>query len=504
MDKSIILEARNIVKNFPGVRALDGVQFQLQKGEVHALVGENGAGKSTLMHILGGVYRPDSGDVFVEGKKVKLQNPYHASQEGISVVYQELSLVQNLSIAENIFANRQPLKRMKLVDWSLLYQKTLEILKYFDLVIDPRTPVKELSVAQQQVVEILKAISCNPKVLILDEPTSSLTQVETKLLFKNIQFLKEKGVSFVYISHHLQEIFEIADRVTIFRDGKYIDTRNISEVNEEQVVKLMVGREIQNMYGDRNSKVGKEYFQVENLSQDGVFTEISFSLKRGEILGIAGLVGAGRTELARAIFGLEPFSEGSIRLNGKVLSIHSPGDAIQEGIAYLTEDRKQQGLFLKMSYREDLIAPDMKRFIKGMNILDESKITSFAEQSRKQFKIITPTIFQKVRNLSGGNQQKVLLSMWVGINPKVLIVDEPTRGVDVGARREIYKIIRDLTLSGVGIVMISSDLPEVLGVSDRILVMRGGRIVGEFNQNEATEERVITCATGVGKVNMLT
>ncbi|HAX98805.1 MAG TPA: D-xylose ABC transporter ATP-binding protein, partial [Candidatus Atribacteria bacterium] len=348
MDKLIILEARDIVKNFPGVRALDRIQLQLQKGEVHALVGENGAGKSTLMHILGGVYKPDSGDVFIEGKKVKLQNPYHASQEGISVVYQELSLVQNLSIAENIFANRQPLKRMKLVDWNLLYQKTSEVLKYFNLEIDPRTPVKELSVAEQQVVEILKAISYNPKVLILDEPTSSLTQIETKLLFKNIKLLKEKGVSFVYISHHLQEIFEIADRVTIFRDGKYIDTRNISEVNEEQVVKLMVGREIQNMYGDRNSKIGEEYFQVENLSQDGVFTEVSFSLKRGEILGVAGLVGAGRTELARAIFGLEPFSEGSIRLNGKVLSIYSPGDAIQEGIAYLTEDR-HQGLFLKMS-----------------------------------------------------------------------------------------------------------------------------------------------------------
>lgn len=499
MGENLLLEVRDIVKTFPGVRALDRVSFGLKKGEVHALVGENGAGKSTLMHVLGGIYRPDAGEIRLNGKKVKFDNPYQAAQNGISVVFQELSLVQNLSVAENIFANRQPLKMLDFIDHEKLYQETQGILKWFDLDLDPRTLVKNLSVAEQQVVEVLKAVSRQPQVLILDEPTSSLTSVEARLLFQNIAKLKRQGMSFIYISHHLAEIFEIADRVTVFRDGQYIDTCEVKDVTEAKIVKMMVGRELINMYGQRTSAVGAAYFQVAGASKGSECNEISFSLKKGEILGLAGLVGAGRTELGRALFGAEPLDRGEIQLNGKKLQIDSPKEAIKNRIGYLTENRKEQGLYLKMAIRNNCIAPSLKRFANGFGLMKEKAITDFAEASRSRFNIITPGIAQQVRNLSGGNQQKVLLSMWIGTNPEVLIVDEPTRGVDVGAKSEIYNLLRELAATGVGIIMISSDLPEILGVSDRVLVMRQGRLVGEFTREEATEENIITCATGIGQ-----
>jgi ABC-type sugar transport system ATPase subunit len=499
MGENLILEVRDIVKNFPGVRALNKVRFELQKGEVHALVGENGAGKSTLMHILGGIYKPDSGEIYLNGDMVRFETPVQAAAHGISVVFQEFSLVPNLSVAENIFANRQPVNGIDLIDYNRLYADTKRILELFEWDIDPKTLVKNLSVAGQQVLEILKAISYQPKVLILDEPTSSLTSVETELLFKNIKKLKEQGISFIYISHHLQEIFEIADRVTVFRDGQYIDTCPVKDVTEGKLVKMMVGRELVNMYGVRNSAIGKDYFHLSGASRGKEFRNIDFSLKRGEILGLAGLVGAGRTELGRGIFGAEPLEKGELILDGKKLVIGSPKAAIKNRIGYLTENRKEQGMFLKMAIRENCIGPSLSNFANWFGFMKEQEITDFAEKSRARFNIITPGILQLVRNLSGGNQQKVLLSMWMGTEPQLLIVDEPTRGVDVGAKSEIYSLLRSLSATGVGIIVISSDLPEILGISDRILVMRQGNLVGEFTREKATEENIIACATGVGQ-----
>ena len=497
MSSSVVLEVRDMVKTFPGVRALDGVQFQLRAGEVHAIVGENGAGKSTLMHILGGIYRADSGQIFIDGNAIQLDSAYDAAQHGISVVFQELSLVQNLSVAENIFANRQPVGSFDLIDYGKLYADTEEILQLFELNLDPKILVKYLPVAQQQVVEILKAISYGPKVLILDEPTSSLTSVEIEMLFKNIRQLKQKGISFIYISHHLQEIFDIADRVTVLRDGEYIGTKDIGDVTEEQLVQMMVGRELVNMYGTRSHEIGRPYFEVKGATRGQDFKNISFALRQGEILGLAGLVGSGRTELGRAIFGAEPLEAGDILLDGTRLSIGNPKEAIRARVGYLTEDRKAQGLFLKMALRDDCIAPNLSAFCNQLRMMDEGLISEFAEMCRDKFNIITPSVRQQVRNLSGGNQQKVLLSMWMGISPRVLIVDEPTRGVDVGAKSEIYNLLRALASTGVGIIMISSDLPEILGVSDRILVMRQGEIVRELLREEATEENIVACATGL-------
>jgi ABC-type sugar transport system ATPase subunit len=494
-----ILEARQVVKTFPGVRALDGVRLRLVQGEVHALVGENGAGKSTLIHVLGGVLPPDSGQIRLYGEAVRFRNAHDAALKGIGVVFQELSLSQNLSVAENIFANRQPVGRLNLIRRRRLNADAADLLEWFRCDVDPRTPVARLPIGTQQVVEILKAVSQRPRVLILDEPTSSLTGPDTQLLFRAIDQLKQVGTSFIYISHHLPEIFEIADRVTVFRDGKYVDTKKTADVTEVSLAKMMVGREIDNIFGQRTASVGEEYFRVHAASRGKAFGDVSFTLRRGEILGIAGLVGAGRTELGRGIFGVEPLEQGRIELEGRSLAIRSPHDAIGQGIGYLTEDRKLQGLFLRMTVRDNCAAAGLDRFAGRMDWMADRAVNRFAEDCRREFNIVTPSIRQKVGNLSGGNQQKVLLAMWMGIRPRVLIVDEPTRGVDVGARSEIYASLRRLAAEGVGIIMISSDLLEILGLSDRILVMRGGRLAGEFSAAEATEEKIIACAAGVAE-----
>ena len=487
-----ILQTEEIVKTFPGVRALDRVSFDLRKGEVHALVGENGAGKSTLMHILGGVYPADSGRILMDGQEVRFADPRSAALHGISVVFQELSLSHNLSIAENIFANRQPIMLGGFVDWDELYSQAGGTLNLFKWDIEPETPVGELSTAEQQVVEILKAVAREPKVLILDEPTSSLTAVEIEMLFTNIRRLRKEGLSIIYISHHLGEVFEIADRVTVLRDGKLVETCPVKDVTEEDLVKKMVGRELADMYGSRTFLAGKERFRLESR-------DISFSVKAGEIVGIAGLAGAGRTELGRAIFGSEPL-KGCVFLDGKPIIIRSPEDAIANRIAYMTEDRKDDGLFLDMTIRENTAAPSLREFGGRLGFVDERAMTTFAEDFCGRFNIVTPSPWQTVGLLSGGNQQKVLLSMWIGIRPLLLIADEPTRGVDVGAKSEIYHLLRKLASEGVGIILISSDLQEILGMSDRILVMRSGRLAGEFAGAEATEERVIACASGVRPV----
>lgn len=495
-----ILEAKGITKTFPGVRALHCVDLALRKGEVLALVGENGAGKSTLMLTLGGIYRPDSGEIRVDGCPVRFTSAHDANQQGISIVYQELSLVPELSVAENIFANRQPVNKANLIRRKTMYAEARELLKTFNKEeIDVQAPVKSLSIANQQVVEILKAMSFNPKVLIMDEPTSSLTEREVKELFDNIRRLKKQGIAFIYISHHLKEIFEIADRVIVLRDGEYITESPVTDIDENYLITRMVGRQLEDTYGKHEVEVKNTApvrFEASGLSKSNKFSDISFKIRAGEIVGFAGLVGAGRTEVGRAIFAADPLDRGNIYLDDQQLKLNSPRDAIQAGIGYLSEDRKAQGLYLNFSIRQNIIANRLSEFTRN-GFLRESEVDKAAIECVQKFGVSTPGIDQKLMNLSGGNQQKVLLSMWFGIRPKLLIVDEPTRGVDVGAKSEIYTLLRKLAASGTAIMMISSDLLEILGMSDRIVVMRQGSIEGELDATDASEERIIALASGV-------
>ena len=493
-----ILRVENISKNFPGVLAVDNVSFSLQKGEILALVGENGAGKSTLTNMLGGVLSPDQGRIILDGKSVSFQSSHDAIRKGISTVFQELSLVSNLSVAENIFANRHPVGPVNNIRWRKLYQETKDLLGKFILDLDPVMLVKRLSMGQRQILEILKAISTKPIVLILDEPTSSLAEAEIDYLFHNIRKLQDQGMSFIYITHKISEVFKIANRVMVMRDGKYVGIEKVTEATEADLVSMMVGRQIRNVYGAVSGKTfSSEYFQVVNFCREGVFHKITFGLRRGEILGLAGLVGAGRTELARAIFGAEPKDSGQIYLDGKPVKIAGPRDAIRYRIAYLTEDRKALGLFLGMQIRDNLIAPFLKQLSSPIGFMKKKLINRHARGKVAEFAIATPTIYQKVLNLSGGNQQKCLVAMWMGIRPEVIIFDEPTRGVDVGARAEIYQKLRGFALAGTGIIVISSDLPELIGMCDRILVMHQGEIKGEVLPENYSEELILSFATGI-------
>jgi ABC-type sugar transport system ATPase subunit len=495
-----ILEVSSVTKTFPGVKALDCVNFSLEKGTVHALVGENGAGKSTLMMVLGGVYKPDKGEIRLDDVPVSFESAEDANKNGISVVYQELSLVPNLSVAENIFAHRQPVGAFNMIRWEKLYAQTAELLDRFELTeIDPKVPVSQLTMAKRQVVEILKAMSVDPKILIFDEPTSSLTEVEIKELFSNIKKLKAAGISIIYISHHLSEIFEIADNVTVLRDGKYICNAKVKEIDEDFLVSNMVGRKIGNIYGERKAEhaVGSRLFEVKDLSKEKQFYNINFHINRGEIVGFSGLVGAGRTELGRAIFGQDTPDTGTLVLEGGELSIRNPQQAIHAGIGYMTEDRKEDGLYLEFGIKDNLIANHLTDFTSASGFLNRKKIENFAKETVERYKVVTPGIEQLVNNLSGGNQQKVLISSWLGTGPKLLIADEPTRGVDVGAKNDIYNVLRSLAAGGIGIMLISSDLPEIIGMSDRVYVMRQGRIAGEVLKKDATEERIISLAAGI-------
>ena len=493
-----ILRAERISKSFPGVQAVDDVSFELRRGEIMSLIGENGAGKSTLMQILGGGQRADTGQIYLDGESLKFASANDALHAGIAMVFQELSLVGGLSIAENIYANRQPVGRLNNIHWRKLYQQTRDVLHRFNLDLDPAMPVKRLVMGQQQILEILKAITSKPKVLILDEPTSSLTPAETDELFENIQTLQEQGMTFIYITHKLAEVFDLADRVMVMRDGQKIGIRDITEVNENDLVAMMVGREIVDIYGASSSESTKdeEYFRIEGFTNRNTFQDVSLGLHRGEILGLAGLVGAGRTELARSIFGIGPKNEGRVYLEGKRIEIKRPQDAINQGIAYLTEDRKAQGLFLDMSLSENFIAPILKMFTGKAGFLNFDKVETHAVTQIINYNISTPSTKQKVMNLSGGNQQKSMVAMWMGSQPKVVIFDEPTRGVDVGARFEIYQKLRELTSEGVGILLISSELSELIGLCDRILVMHQGHISGEVLQKDFSEELIMTYAAG--------
>jgi ABC-type sugar transport system ATPase subunit len=491
-----VLEVRGLTKTFPGVRALDGVDFCLRRGEVHALVGENGAGKSTLIHLLGGIDTPDAGEIRVDDRPVRLTRPRQAAALGIAIVFQELSLAPNLTVAENTFCNRQPVGVLGLIRRGRLAAQTRELLASFDLRVDPWTPVKRLSLAQGQVIEILKALAQCPRVLILDEPTASLGAAETTRLFAAVRQFKAAGGSVIYVSHRLAEVLQIADRVSVLRDGRLVAVRPTAAVNEEELARLMVGRPLANIYGTRTAPIGAEVLRLEDGACGELVRHANLCVHQGEILGLAGLVGAGRTELARALFGAEPLTAGRMLLHGRPVRIRSPRQAIAHGIAYVTEDRKGQGLFLKMTLRENCVTPNLAGFASGLGLLRERAVSAFAQESRQRYRIVTPDLRQQVRNLSGGNQQKVLLAMWLGIRPALLLVDEPTRGVDIGARSEIYQLLRESAARRVAILLISSELPELLGLCDRIAVMRQGLIAGLFSRDEATEENLIACATG--------
>ena len=495
-----ILKTENLSRSFPGVVAVDKVSFDLQEAEILALVGENGAGKSTLINMLGGVLSPDNGRILLKGRSVAFQSSHDAIREGISLVFQELSLVGNLSVAENVFANRQPVGSINNIRWRVLYRKTGDLLHRFNLDLDPMMLVKRLTMGQQQILEILKAISTNPKLLILDEPTSSLTEGEIQYLFQNIRKLQEQGMSFIYITHKLSEVFQIANRVMVMRDGRYVGTEKVSEVTEDDLISMMVGREIANVYGVSSAKsISEEYFRIENFCRKNAFHNVNFGLRRGEILGFAGLMGAGRTEMAQSIFGVEAKDSGKIYINDKAVSLSGPRDAIKKKIAYLTEDRKGLGLFLTMQIRDNLIAPFLKQMSSLIGFMKKKQIDRHVRKKVEEFAIATPSIYQKLLKLSGGNQQKCLVAMWMGIRPEIIIFDEPTRGVDIGAKVEIYQKLRELASAGTGIIMISSDLPELIGMCDRIIVMHHGEIKGEVLPEDFSEELILSFATGKNK-----
>jgi len=496
LEDNTILEMKGIVKRYPGVVALDKVDFDLRSGEVHALVGENGAGKSTLMKVLSGATSMDAGEIHLDGLKMEIVSPHHAQQLGISMIYQEFNLSPYLSVAENIFLGREPLrKRVPFVDWSRMYGDAREILARIDVFIDVRRPVNKLSVAEQQMVEIGKALSFNAKILVMDEPSATLTEHELESLFKLIRSLREQGMGIIYISHRMEELFEIGDRVTVMRDGERIGTNDVAEVDKEQIIHMMVGRELTEEFPKQEFERGDEILRVEHLNRAGVLKNISFSVNRGEIVGITGLVGAGRTELARAVFGADPIDSGEVFLNGRRVKIRSPQDAIRLGVGLLTEDRKNQGLVIGMKVRENVTLSGLDALVRRI-FIDRGRERAETERYVKELQIKTPGIEQLVKNLSGGNQQKVVLAKWLFTESKMLLFDEPTRGIDVGAKREIYRLLNELVSRDVGVLVISSELPEVIGMCDRILVMHEGRIAGEISHSEATQEKVMHYATG--------
>lgn len=491
------LQMSHITKRFPGVLALSNVDFALHKGEVHALLGENGAGKSTLMKILSGVYQPDEGEIIFEGQPVAFANPLSAQIAGITIIHQEFNLFLELTVEENIFIGREFCKNNRWrLDEKQQRQAAIDILQKLNLNIAPDTLVADLTVAQQQMVEIAKAISVNAKILIMDEPTAALTETEIDSLFQVTRLLKEQGTGIVYISHRLEELALIADRATVMRDGQFIATVDYDAVKISDLIAMMVGRDLGNIYPRREPLAQrKPVLEVSGLTRNGVLNNIDFTLYQGEILGFAGLMGAGRTELARAIFGADPIDGGTLKLNGKVTVIKDIPDAIQQGISYLTEDRKKEGLALGLSVERNIMLGNYPEYSDRFGNVDSKRCQKTSEEQVKALRIKTPHLEQAALNLSGGNQQKIIIARWVCKDTDILIFDEPTRGIDVGAKLEIYELMNRLVAKGKSIIMISSELPEVLGMCDRILVMRNGRITGELASDDATQEKIMQYAT---------
>lgn len=488
-----MLVFKNISKIFPGVKALDNVNLKVKKGEIHGLIGENGAGKSTLMKILSGAYTRDTGEIYLEGEPEEIGSPKRAEELGISIIYQEFNLVPSLSVAENIFLGKLP-KKNKLVDWGVIKGLAEKALVEVGITIDPDTAIEELSVAEQQMVEIAKAISLDCKILVMDEPTSALTGEETQKLFKVMKRLKKQGIAIIFISHRLEEMFEITDRISVLRDGQYIGTEDKGGITEDKLISMMVGRSLSQKFPAKEYQAGKKIFSVEGLTNEKI-KDVSFSLKEGEILGIAGLVGSGRTETVRAIFGADQLESGKIYINDKEIKITSPKSAIKAGIGLVPEDRKSQGLVLKLSVKENILMAALKKALKGF-FLSPEKEAMIGRKYVKDLKIKTPGTDSLVNNLSGGNQQKVVLSKWLNCDPDIIIMDEPTRGIDVNSKMEIYNIIVELVKRGKGIIIVSSELPEILGISDRIIVMHEGEVKGELKSQDATQEKIMHYATG--------
>ncbi len=495
MRPSAFLTMQSITKDYPGVRALDHVHLEVERGEVHALVGENGAGKSTLMKILSGAEHADDGRILLNGEPLEIHSPHDAMAAGIATIYQEFNLVPQLSVAENIFLGQEPQVALGFIDWKRMRSDAESLLRRVGAVVSPTASVQSLSTAQRQMVEIAKAISMDSRIIVMDEPSATLTETELRMLFEQIRALKQQGVSVIYISHRLQEIFDVADRVTVLRDGKHVATRPVSDVDTPELVRMMVGRELPAEVGGTGAATDEVVLRVENLSRSGVLENISFELRRGEILGVSGLVGAGRTEMARAVFGADRRDSGSIFLDGQGVDIRSPVDAIRHGIGLVTEDRKLQGLILGMAVKDNMTLANLGE-VSTLGFIRRREETKAAEELVAKLAIRTPSLMQLARNLSGGNQQKVVLAKWLFTRSRVLIFDEPTRGIDVGSKAEIHELMRELARSGVGIIMISSELPEILKMSDRILVMHEGRIAGELSRQDATQEKVALLATG--------
>jgi rhamnose transport system ATP-binding protein len=489
-----VVELRDVHKSFGGVRALRGVDLVLRRGEVHALVGENGAGKSTLVRILGGVYQAEQGEVLTGGEAVHLHGPADARARGIAVIYQEPTLFPDLDVAENIYMGRQPRNRLG-IDWRAMYREVDELLTSFDVAMDARTPVQGLSVADQQLVEIAKALSLDAQVVVMDEPTAALSSREIEQLFGIVRGLRERGVSVLFISHRLEEVFELADVVTVLRDGEHVITAPAAELDASKLIRHMVGRELGELFPKEAAEIGEPLLEVRGLTSQGVFRDISFTLRRGEILGLAGLVGAGRTEVARALFGIDPLDAGEVLLNGKPATIKSPSDAVAAGMAFVPEDRQHQGLVLEMAIEQNTTLPILRRLTR-LGLIQRRRERDVARKYADRLQVKAAGLDQPATALSGGNQQKVVLAKWLATDPAILILDEPTRGIDIGTKAEVHRIISRLAGQGLAILLISSELPEVLAMADRVLVMHEGRLTAEFSHEEADQERIMHAATG--------
>lgn len=488
-----VLQLQEITKTYPGVRALDGASLSVYPGEVHALMGENGAGKSTLIKILAGAVRADSGTVRLDGTVVEIGSPQKAMNLGVSIIYQELNLVPHLTVAENIFLGREPKIVAGWIDQRKMRRTAQKLMDGLGMEIDVRTLVGRLSVAQRQMVEIAKATSRKSRVIAMDEPSATLTDHELGKLMQLIRRLKEEQIGLIYISHRMDEVFEIADSMTVMRDGRTVGSGTIAEIKRDQVLRWMVGRDLDETYPKITSNRGRPMLEIKGLTRKGVLNNINLTVHAGEIVALAGLVGAGRTEIARCIFGADRFQAGEIKVDGMSFYPRSPSDAIRAGIGFVTEDRKEQGIILRMAVRENITLSALRRFSR-LGFISRRKEAMESNASVARLRVRTPTVEQRVVNLSGGNQQKIVVAKWLLTSPRVLILDEPTRGIDVGAKREIYEIMNELTASGVAILMISSELPEVLGMADRIFVVRDGRIVGEKSRASATQENIVHLA----------
>ncbi|MHB8279129.1 MAG: sugar ABC transporter ATP-binding protein [Candidatus Humimicrobiaceae bacterium] len=496
-ENDYLLEMNNISKEFPGVRALDNVSLKLRKGEVFALVGENGAGKSTIIKILSGFYSNDAGEIRLNGEKVNIRNPKNAIDLGINTIYQETSLVPEITVAENIFLGKQPVSKLGKINWKKMNNESERILKDLSIHLNPKALVSELSAAQCQLVEIAKAFSSSAKIIIMDEPTSAITEEDTINLFNLIKTIIKSGNSVIYISHRLKEIFEIADYVMVLRDGKAAKYLKVSETNEDEIIKYMVGRDLGDIFGEKSyESKDNVVLEVGNLTKNGKFENISFNLKEGEILGLSGLVGAGRSEVVRAIYGLDRPDSGFIHIGGKKVTIKSSADGIKHGITFVSEDRRTESIIQRFTVKANITILLLKLIVSKLGIISNKKENELSAKYVREFNIRTPSLEQLAMNLSGGNQQKVALAKCLSTSPKILILDEPTKGIDVGAKKEIHSLIKELANEGMSIILVSSELPEIIGMCHRVIVIREGKLMKIFNKNELNEESLMAAAVG--------